>query len=81
MIAECAIAFFGGAVFEAGCVYWVHYAERGRPLATALVSMVCAASQVAGIGESVKTLAAAPFFVLGYGIGTYGAVALKRRLA
>jgi len=81
VISECAIAFFGGTAFEAGCVYWVHYAERGRPLATALVSMVCASAQLAGIDESVHTLVAAPFFVLGYGVGTYGAVALKRRIA
>jgi len=81
ILAACAIAFFGGAVYEAGCVGWVHYAERGRPFATALFSMLCATAQVAGIGESVHDLAAAPFFVLGWGVGTYGAVVLKRRLA
>ncbi len=31
MTSACAIAFFGGAAYEAGCVGWVHYAERARP--------------------------------------------------
>lgn len=76
---DCLVAFAGGAFYEAGCVGWVHYAEQGRPMPTALFSMVCAAAQVAGIDESVHTLAAAPFFVLGYGAGTYGAVWFKKR--
>ena len=73
----CAVAFFGGAVYEAGCVGWVHYSERGRPGMTALFSMACATAQVAGIGESVHSLVAAPFFVAGFGTGTYLAVRIK----
>jgi hypothetical protein len=74
---DCLIAFVGGAVYEAGCVGWVHFSEKNRPVPTAIFSMLCAAAQVAGIGESVHTLAAAPFFVLGYGVGTFAAVAYK----
>jgi len=81
MISECAIALFGGAAYEAGCVGWVHYAERGRPMFAALFSMFCAAAQVAGIAESIRSIPAAAAFVVGYGAGTYGAVALKGRLA
>lgn len=77
---DCLIAFAGGAAYEAGCVGWVHFAERGRPVTTALFSMLCATAQVAGIGESVHSLGAAPFFVLGYGVGTYAAVRFKTRL-
>lgn len=77
VILDCVIAFLGGAVYEAGCVGWVHFSQKGRPLPTALFSMACAAAQVAGIGESVHTLVAAPFFVLGYGVGTFAAVAFK----
>jgi hypothetical protein len=76
---DCFVAFVGGAAYEAGCVGWVHFAERGRPMITALFSMLCATAQVAGIGESVQTLYAAPFFVVGYGAGTYAAVRFKRR--
>lgn len=79
MILSCIIAFFGGAVFEAACVGWVHYAALNKAGMTSLFAMLCAAAQVAGIGESVHTLVAAPFFVLGYGAGTYGAVKLKQR--
>ena len=35
---------------------------------------------VLGIGESVRDLRLAPFFVLGYGTGFYVAVKLKARL-
>ena len=78
---DCLVAFAGGAVYEAGCVGWVHFSERGLPMVTALFSMLCATAQVAGIGESVKSLVAAPFFVVGYGVGTFVAVECKRRFA
>jgi len=43
--------------------------------------MLCAAAQLAGIGESIHTLIAAPFFIFGYGLGTFLAVASKRHLS
>ena len=76
-IAECLVAFIGGAFYEAACVGWVHFSERGRPLTTACFSMLCAAAQVAGIGASVQNHVAAPFYVAGWGFGTYAAVKLK----
>ena len=80
MILACLLAFLGGAVYEACSVGWVHYSDRGSPLVAALFSMLQAVAQVAGIGESVHDLRAAPFFVVGYGVGTYVAVAIKKRL-
>ena len=80
MILHCLVAFFGGAIYEAARVCWVHFSERGKPFITALFSMLCATAQVAGIGVSIHMLGAAPLFVLGYGVGTYAAVALKQRL-
>ena len=44
-----------------------------------MFSMFCATAQLYGIGESFHTPVAAPFFVLGYGAGTYAAVAIKTR--
>lgn len=81
LVIDAIVAFSGGAVYEAGCVFWVHYSEAGRPWLTAGVSMLCAAAQVAGIGESVHSPIVAPFFVIGYGVGTFFAVKLKGRLA
>jgi hypothetical protein len=78
---DCLIAFFGGAIYEAGCVGWVHYAEKRKPLRACLFSMLCATSQVAGISESIRTLIAALCFIVGYGFGTYAAVEFKRRCA
>ena len=79
IIFECAVAFLGGALYEAACVGWAHYTEKKHPLVASIFSMLCAASQVAGIGVSINTIVAAPFFVAGYGFGTYMAVSLKKR--
>lgn len=76
---SCLIAFFAGAVYEAACVGWVHYSERGRALVTALFSMLIGTAEVTGIVESVRQIEAAPFFVVGYGVGTYVAVTIKSR--
>ncbi len=70
-----ALAFASGAVFEACSVVWVHRATVGTPLETAIVSAVQAIAQIAGIGEAVREARAAPFFVAGYAIGAYLAMA------
>lgn len=67
----CLLAFFSGAIYELCCVWWVHYSEQGKPIQTGIWSMVAATCQVLGIGQSVIHLYAAPFFVLGYGAGSY----------
>lgn len=71
--------FLSGALYESGCVFWVHFSEKGRPVATAVCSMLVAVAQVFGIGESVRDVRLAPFFVAGYGFGTWSAVAWKSR--
>jgi len=76
---KCLIALASGAAYEAACVGWVHNSERGRAFVTALFSMVVALCEVVGVGESIHDLRAAPFFVLGYGLGTFGAVKWKSR--
>lgn len=79
MIAACAVAFFSGAIYELGCVFWVHHAEQGRAGRTAMWSMLCATCEVAGIGQSVTHVVAAPFFVLGYGAGSFLGVLIAKR--
>lgn len=74
------VVFICGALVEFACVFWTHYSERGMPLPTAIFSMVCAGAQVTGIFDSVKDWHVAPFFVLGYGFGTYCAICWKNRL-
>lgn len=74
-----ALTFFSGAVFELACVFWVHHSERGQPGRTAMWSMVVATSNVFGIGESLHDVKYAPFFVAGYGVGSYVAVLWKTR--
>jgi len=79
VILACAIAFISGAAYEAGCVAWCHYSEHNDPTRAAVSSLFLAVCQVAGIGESVSDWRAAPFFVCGYAIGTFGAVTWKKR--
>lgn len=79
MIATAILVFLCGAIYEAACVGWVHFSERGKPFATSVFSMAAAGAEVTGILEAAHDLRIAPFFVLGYGVGTYLAVALKNR--
>jgi len=71
------LALVSGALYEAACVGWVHFSERGRAFPTSLFSMLAATAEVTGVLDSVHDIRVAPFFVAGYGIGTYVAVKWK----
>lgn len=71
------VVFACGALYEAACVGWVHHSERGRPISTACFSMLAATAEVSGVFNSVRDIRVAPFFILGYGVGTYCAVRWK----
>lgn len=79
MLAAGLVALVAGAAYEAACVGWVHFSERGRALPTAGFSMLAALAEVTGVLDSVRDIRVAPFFVLGYGVGTYAAVRWKSR--
>jgi hypothetical protein len=68
------VAMASGAAYEACSVVFVHQATHGTPMHTALASGLQAAASVAGIGASVKDWRVAPFFVLGYALGSYVAM-------
>lgn len=76
----CLLVFLSGALIECACVFWVHFSERGRAGATALCSMSIALAEVFGIGESIRHGLVTVAYVLGYGLGTYGAVRWKERM-
>lgn len=77
MILSALLTFASGAAIEIACVFWVHYSERGAALKTGVASMVIGTAQCLGIGEYVRDWRLAPFFVLGYGVGTAAAVRFK----
>lgn len=79
VVLACLIAFASGTFYELSCVFWVHNSEQGRPGKTAMWSMLLATCEVAGIGGSVKYHIAAPFFVIGYGLGSYLGVRFAKR--
>lgn len=71
------IALISGALFEFGCVYWVHYSERSQAFKASIWSMIVATTTVVGIGESIKDKRVAIAYIIGYGIGTYLAITFK----
>lgn len=73
------LVFVCGALYEAACVGWVHFSERGKPFRTALFSMLAAGTTLTGILDSVKDNRAIPAFIAGYGFGSYVAVAWKSK--
>ena len=75
-LAPFMLAFASGLLNEACSVVWVHQATHGTAWSTALVSGVQALAIVLGVGQSVKDWRAAPFFVIGYASGAYGAMLL-----
>lgn len=81
LAATAVVVFLCGALYEAGCIGFIHFSERGRPLATALCSMLTCGAEISGILGSVHDWRTAPFYVLGYGTGAYCAVRYKSRRA
>ncbi len=76
---DCLIAFTGGAVSEAMCLWWVAASERGRAGVAAVFSMLYAVAIERGVGEAIHTLPGELSFVAGFGIGTYFAVKIRTR--
>lgn len=71
------LTFVSGAAVEGVAVFWVHYSERGKGIATGVCSMVQATALVFGIGEACRDWHRAPAFILGYGVGAALAVYAK----
>ncbi len=65
--------FLSGFAIECACVFWVHFSERHAAFRTALCSVVIGTAQVYGYTEFVLH-DFGPWFVLGYGVGTYSAI-------
>lgn len=79
MILLYLITFLTGVVFEAACVGWTHYIEKGKVLPGTLLAAVIATTNIFGFGESIKDRRVAPFFILGYAVGAFIAIKFKTR--
>ena len=77
-VRDCLVAFSGGAISEAMCLWWVSASERGRAGVAAMFSMGYAVAIERGVGEAIHTLPGEVSFVAGFGFGTYMAVRLRR---
>jgi len=67
------LVFLSGFTIECACVFWVHFSERHAAARTALCSLAIGTAQVYGYKESVLH-DFGPYFVLGYGVGTWSAI-------
>lgn len=77
-IIDCVIAFGGGAISEAMCLWWVSASEKGRAGLAAIFSMGYAIAVERGVGEAIHTIPGEISFVLGFGVGTYAAIVIRR---
>jgi len=73
------LTFFCGAAYECGCVFWVHYSEQGRVGPAVGWSCFNALVTVIGLGEALHRPAFIAVYVVGFGAGTWLAIAIKRR--
>jgi hypothetical protein len=78
---ECVGLFGLGAVYDAGCLVWIHFADQHRSWPAALVAMALTASGLLGydgaLGEGPGRWARSASLVLGYGVGTFVAIWIK----
>jgi hypothetical protein len=72
--------FVSGLFLEGTAVFWTHYSERNNAIMAAIFSSIQALALVFGIGESVYNSELIPWFVLGYGSGSYFSIKLKSYL-
>jgi hypothetical protein len=74
------LTFACGAGYEAACVYWTHYSEKGRPFMTGSCAMVAALLTCIGLGEALHQPAGIAAYVAGFGFGSTMGVFAKRYL-
>jgi hypothetical protein len=74
------VAFLAGFVYEALSVWFSVSANRGMAICAATFSSAQAAALVCGIERVMHEPRVAGAFVLGYGLGSYVAVLIARRI-
>ncbi len=73
------LTFLCGAAYECGCVFWVHYSEKGRTVPAIVWSCFNALVTVIGLGEALHRPLFIAVYVIGFGVGTGLAIEVKRR--
>lgn len=73
------LTFLCGAAYECGCVFWVHYSEKGKTIPASLWSCFNALVTVIGLGEALHNPLFIAAYVLGFGFGTGLAIEIKKK--
>lgn len=74
------LTFLCGAAYECGCVFWVHYSEKGKIIPAIIWSCFNALVTVIGLGEALHRPLFILAYVIGFGTGTGIAIKLKSRI-
>ncbi len=74
------LTFWCGAAYECGCVFWVHYSEKGKALQAVILSMFNALVTVIGVEQFLKGWLFVISYVFGFGFGTFLAIKIKNKL-
>lgn len=72
------VAFVVGAIYDALNVGFMHASEKGKAGLAAFFSVLVGGAAITGFLEAAHNPKAIPFLLLGYWVGTYGAVKLKK---
>lgn len=80
IILELLLVFILGTLYESCSVLWTHCSQANNAYAASLISMLQAASTIAGIGDSIHNISVAPAYILGYGFGSFATIRWLKRL-
>ena len=74
-----AVAFASGFAVDVLAVLWTRSVVLRNARTAVVYSMLLGAAQVAGIGSAVRDWRLAPFFIVGYGLGSAVAIWATRK--
>jgi len=75
------LTFLCGAAYECGCVFWVAHSEAGRARPAVAWSMFNALVTCVGVEHFLRGPHFVAAIVLGYGVGTWGAIRIRQRVS
>jgi hypothetical protein len=76
---HCLVAFAGGMGYDAGYIFWAHYAERSRVWKVTLIVTMIATFEVTGLLQAISGVGPAVSLVAGCATGAALATILKKR--
>lgn len=76
-IMQSLLVFICGLIYEAGCVVWVHAAEKDNVVVAVIFSCICATVTIIGVEGFLKSKLNKLAYICGFGVGTAIAIGLR----